>query len=180
MKFMAKTMRTPFKKLIVIQIATLCSAPLAYTQKLSVAQSGNIVQIKSEQFGNFILFGDPGFNELSAYEFSIDVSSVKSTQNSSQLKKEEEKSAQPSDISSLLLRANQLYNRHKFIEALSIVEEAVSIQPDSAKAKAMRGSLKNVLGDKEGALKDWREATQLEINDQKLKKQLEKQLPRPQ
>lgn len=179
---MAKNIHTKnmsFKQLIAIQIFALCGTSLAYTQNLSVAQSGNIVQIKSEQFGNFILFGDPGFNELSAYEFSIDVSSSSNKKKPLQPKKEEEKSDHTADIDNLLIQANQLYNRHKFIEALSIVEEAVRMRPDSAKAKAMRGSLKNVLGDKDGALKDWREANQLESSDQKLKKQLEKQLPRP-
>lgn len=144
-------------------------------EEASVYQAGNIVKIKNNG-KDYILIGDSGFSTLTSYQFSLEL--PQNNKNKEQVNKKEKVALKPT-INEMLAKANALYNQKKYKEALTLVESAVGEDPQSAKALAMRGSLKSILGDHEGAIKDWQSALELEPEQEKLKSQLKSQLERP-
>ncbi|MBI2981154.1 MAG: hypothetical protein HYY44_02450 [Deltaproteobacteria bacterium] len=77
-------------------------------------------------------------------------------------------------VSSLLYRANRLFHKKKFPEAMSILETAEAMEPNNAKVKTMKGSLFLMMGFKEFAAEAWNESLKLDPEQADLKLQLEK------
>lgn len=161
-------------------------------QKYTISQTGNIVHIKGPDGFKEVYIGDPTFGQLSAYEFEVVLANAEQPplppeeekadeKDEKDIKSAEEKTDEPTsdaDIAALLARANQLYNQKKFLESEKVVNQALNLRPDSAKAHAMLGSLKNIMGDREAAKKEWQKALELGSTDNKLNTQLKSQLPR--
>ncbi len=122
-------------------------------QKPLVFEQGNMIRITSDH-GNYFLFGDPGFGALSDYVFSIPIVSVK--------QEPKEITQAEIDIGPLLAKANFLYNKGHFDQALHLVDEALRSKKDSAKAWAMRGSLMHVMGYQQDALRSWSKSFELD------------------
>jgi tetratricopeptide (TPR) repeat protein len=156
----------------------------------TVTQTGNIVHIKFNN-SEYILFGDPGFETNANYQFEIPLNKSKILDPLEDLNLNEpslpsneptntqsdeinnKKDDEPQvDISALLSQANYLYNKSQYNEALKLVEHGVKLNPKSAKAWSMRGSLMYVLGNKEAAKQDWNKSLSIEPNNESLNKQI--------
>lgn len=85
----------------------------------------------------------------------------------------------PSNLSSLLFRANKLFQKKKFEEAMSVLDHAENIAPQNHKVKAMKGSLFYLMGWKEMAREHWESSLKINPKQTKVQQYLERLGPRP-
>lgn len=78
------------------------------------------------------------------------------------------------DADSLVVDANRLFNRRRFYEALTVVDQLLRKRPAYARGWLMKGSLLLVQGHKDLALKAWTKAKELEPENQEVLSVLEK------
>jgi tetratricopeptide (TPR) repeat protein len=79
-----------------------------------------------------------------------------------------------SDVLGFLLEANRLFNRGKYYESMSFVDEVIRRRPANVRAWVMKGSLLFLLGQKDLARQSWEKATALAPQDKQVKDALEK------
>lgn len=66
------------------------------------------------------------------------------------------------DADSLVVDANRLFNRRRYYEALTVVDQLLRKRPEYTRGWLMKGSLLLVQGHKDLAMKAWRKAQELE------------------
>ncbi len=66
------------------------------------------------------------------------------------------------DADSLVVDANRLFNRRRFYEALTVVDQLLRKRPEFTRGWLMKGSLLLVQGHKDLAMKAWKKAQELE------------------
>jgi hypothetical protein len=66
------------------------------------------------------------------------------------------------DADTLVVDANRLFNRRRYYEALTVVDQILRKRPDFTRGWLMKGSLLLVQGHKELAMKAWRKAKEIE------------------
>lgn len=157
-------------------------------QEYTVSQAGTVFQILGPDVKE-ILLADPAIANVAHFQFEIELPkaevkepdevSVEDLQEDERAKSKISEVPADADISELLARANLLYNQKRYGEAHQVVDRAIALNPSSAKAWAMRGSLKKVRGDLAGARQDWQKALSLEPAQSPLATQLQFQLSRP-
>ncbi len=78
------------------------------------------------------------------------------------------------DADSLVVDANRLFNRRRFYEALTVVDQLLRKRPAYTRGWLMKGSLLLVQGHKELAIKAWSKAKEIEPENQEVLSVLEK------
>lgn len=78
------------------------------------------------------------------------------------------------DSDRLVLEANRLFNRRKFDEALSTIDELLRRKPNYIRGWIMKGSVMYVRGHKDLAKTAWNQALTLDPNNEDVKSILEK------
>ena len=73
------------------------------------------------------------------------------------------------DSDRLVLEANRLYNRRKFFEATSVIDELLRRNPEYPRAWVMKGSLMHVQGHRDLAQKAWEKAIELDPSNREVK-----------
>lgn len=161
---------------IVVFIALLAlkgiSSAFSADNGYRVESDGNLVQIVTPD-GNKTYFLDPALNQISSYSFEVPLSDFKTTPHGSgsdSSSKEGEKAPkQMENTDQLVLKANELYNRGKFKEALAYVEELLMRDPKHVRGWIMKGSLMHVQGQNDLAKEAWQHALDLDPNNSQIK-----------
>lgn len=139
-------------------------------------QEGNLLHIYSP-YGTKLYFGDVSFSSLNSYRLEIPLIDLKpqafnsdggSAGNSRNDSQSSAKEMPQND--SLILKANELYNKGKFLEAFSYVEELLRRDHKNVRGWIMKGSLLHVTGQKDLAILAWKEAANIDPDNQEIKK----------
>lgn len=86
--------------------------------------------------------------------------------------KEGAESLEKPRVSSLIYQANQLFKRHKYPEALSVLDTAESLDDTDAVVKTMKGSLFFVTGQYKDARAYWEKSLKIDPNQAKVREYL--------
>ena len=165
----------------VLAFLTSLTTIAAPTPDPTVSSSGNLVHVQTPR-EKILLFGDPGFEKLDHYSFSLPYENPE-PQPTPSPETPSEKTVQAPDVKMsaedldfLLTKANGLYNKKNYLEALTLVEQGIRHHSHSVRAWAMRGSLMHTIGNREGAIASWQKGLELDPHHIEMKQALDSML----
>lgn len=141
---------------------------------ISVIQDGNVLILSNQgklrkvtlpaelrNAGNFTLRVEPEKKAETATT-NVVVPSITTDQNGGSNNNRDAGQAARSSIETLLVRANLLFKKRRFEEAMYVLDSAEAASPKNARVKSMKGSLYYLLGFKQFARDYWKAALTLD------------------
>lgn len=176
-------------KILVVYILSIIGSVLLADSNVTplkdfwVKDKGDDLEIHTP-YGVKYFVGDLGLKDAQNYRIDIPLDQLippkvrealeKQEQKQEEVKKEVAREVANDGTDSMVIQANRLYNNGEYLRATMHVEEILRRNPEYVRGWIMKGSLLWVQGEKDLALKAWKEAEGLEPNNDQIKRILSK------